>query len=550
MADGIAFETACKPTVVCVGSEFVEEANARKEALGLPDLQLVVVPAPLGPAAEARDKAVAALPDIVAALTDGSNRRAGIEAGATANRPPGGVPEEVTVGESLESPTDAVEFYYEKGWTDGLPVVPPTEARVRTMLGSVDRDAKEVLGKMPPREGIATVEKIAINAVMAGCLPEFFPVVLAATEAMLEKQYNLNWVQLATGGMCPLLVVSGPIAKQIGVNSGTNVFGSGFRANATIGRAIRLILWNIGGAIPDVGRMAVLGHPGEWSHCIAERDDTPWEPLHVERGFAPDDSCVTVVTNMDFERTSSTLSRIADKMAAFSGLVSVGNKFYLVILSPQIAWILSRQGWTKDDVRQYLWDSARVLMSKITGKGGSVRGVGSQGDETFSSFRDSIEGRFPRWIDITNPETRVPVASSPRDIMILVAGGTANAMSAVLGARKDSVPVTKRIDWKPQARATPPRSLEATTRDLRDRLEEFAGTGPYRLNPRVEMVSSVIEGLAHNELKYGSAYCTCRLPTGVLREDRRIICPCEDLARQIAEFGHCDCGLFVGSKTK
>lgn len=457
--------------------------------------------------------------------------------------------ENILVGDSMKSALDAIEMYYQKGWTDGLPVVPPTQEKVREMVEFSGRDGEEVLGIVPPREGIATIEKIAINAVMAGCLPAYFPVVLAAVEAMLEPKYNLHWVQLSTGGMCPLTIVTGPLTRELGINSGTNLFGSGFRANATIGRAIRLVLWNIGGAVPDIGRKAVLGHPSEYSHCIAERDDTPWEPLHVERGFAPQDSCVTVVTTTSYQRTDSFLSRMAAKMAAFSGFMAVGQMLYVAVLAPQVAWILARQGWSKQDVRQYLWDTARVPMSEIMSRGGSIRGVGCQDDDTFTARGLSLEGRWPNWVDTTNPETRVPVTSNPEDIIVVVAGGMAFGWCACLEAIKHSSPVTKRISWKGRA-DTPEKSLEASRMQIRSRLERYSTGSSYQFNPDSEMVSSIIEGLAHNELKHGFAYCTCRVPTGVPSEDRRIVCPCEDLTRELTEYGHCECGLFVTRENK
>ncbi|MBI4334987.1 MAG: hypothetical protein HY673_27355 [Chloroflexi bacterium] len=545
MLDGIAIEAAGKPTAICVGSEFIEEANARKRTMGMSALELVIIPAPLGPTQEARKKAETALPEIVKVLLDGSKKSPEMESAAASGRTEVAVLEKVEVSDSFDSALDAIEQCYAKGWTDGLPVVPPTPPRVRAMLDTVDRDPKENLGKMPPREGNATIEKIAVNAVMAGCLPEYFPVVLAAVEAMMQPQFNLHWVQLSTGSQCPLVIINGPIAKELGVNSGTNVFGSGFRANSAIGRAVRLVCWNVGGAVPDIGRKAVLGYPGEFSHCIAERDDTPWEPLHVERGFAREDSCVTVMPASAYEAMDTILSRIAARMAAFNNYLSVGNKLFLVVLSPQTAWTLSKQGWSKEDVRQYLWHSARVPSAEVLNRGGSVRGVGSKGDDTFIANRGSFEGRWPKWVDLTNPETQVPVASSPQDISIIVAGGTAFGWTALVEATKHSFPVTRRIERK-DARGRPVSAgTEEAESNIRSRLERFVENSPYRFNSHRELVSSVIEGLAQNELKYGLAYCTCRVPTGVPAEDRRIICPCEDLPQQIERFGHCDCGLFV-----
>ncbi|MBI2918650.1 MAG: hypothetical protein HYY01_11765 [Chloroflexi bacterium] len=352
--------------------------------------------------------------------------------------------ERTVVPDSFDSAMQAIESCYQQGWTDGLPVVPPTESRVRAMLEHTKRDPHEVLGTVPPDDRVATVENVAINAVMAGCLPEYFPVVLAAVEAMLEPSFNLHWMQLSTGGTSPLAIVSGPLARELGINSGTNVFGGGFRANATIGRAIRLVLWNVGGSVPDVGTKAVMGHPGNYTFCIAERDDTPWEPLHVERGFGPEDTCVTMVAVASYHRSHGFLSRIAAYMAAFPQYNFVGLLGYTVVLSPQIAWLLKKEGWSKDDVRQYLYQNSMVPAAELMAQGGSLRGVGAAQDTTFISRPDE-ETKYPRWVDPTNPASRVPVAR-PENILIVVAGGAGFGWCATLtGNLSHSRPVTRRV---------------------------------------------------------------------------------------------------------
>jgi hypothetical protein len=190
---------------------------------------------------------------------------------------------------------DAIELYYAQGWTDGLPVVPPTRAKVHVMVKQSGRAASEVIAELPPQGGKATVERIATNAVMAGCLPEYMPVVLTALEAMLETRFNLRGVLCSTHVSTPLLILNGPIVQALHVNSGHNVFGPGWRANATIGRAVQLALVDIGGAQPGVLDKVTFGHPGKYSDCIAENEAaSPWEPLHVERGFQCEDSTVTV----------------------------------------------------------------------------------------------------------------------------------------------------------------------------------------------------------------------------------------------------------------
>ena len=194
-----------------------------------------------------------------------------------------------------DSALEAIERCYELGWTDGLPVVPPTEQRVKEFIERSGRPSDEVVGELPERRREITVDKVAANAVMAGCLPEYMPVVLAATEAMLEPIFNLVGPSSSMGGSAILSIVNGPIAQELNINSRNNLFGPGNRANATIGRAVRLILMNACAAIPGVFDRSVIGHPGKYTYCIAEADtETHWTPLHVERGFSPAESTVTV----------------------------------------------------------------------------------------------------------------------------------------------------------------------------------------------------------------------------------------------------------------
>ena len=194
-----------------------------------------------------------------------------------------------------DSASAAIERCYQMGWTDGLPVVPPTVDRVGQFLGHVGRPASDIVGEIPERRREITVGKVAANSVMAGCLPEYLPVVIAATEAMLDPVFN--WWGLLPAWAVPavLVIVNGPVSRQLNINARNNLFGPGNRANATIGRAVRLILMNACAAVPGLFDRSVIGHPGKYTFCIAEAEtDTHWTPLHVTRGFAKDESAVTV----------------------------------------------------------------------------------------------------------------------------------------------------------------------------------------------------------------------------------------------------------------
>jgi hypothetical protein len=320
--------------------------------------------------------------------------------------------------QTLDDLTDVIELLFDSGWTDGLPVVPPTPRTVQRMLTGTTRQSDELIGRIPPKGGRATVEKIAINAVMAGCKPAYLPVVITAVEALLDDRCNTRGVQCSTHISTPLVIVNGPIVQALGINSGHNVFGQGWRANATIGRAVKLVLVNLGGAIPGVTDKATFGHPGKFTYCIGEHEAAnPWEPLHVERGFAPDDSTVTVfgaeaphnINNHWSATPHGLLQTIADTMATLgSNHLYLGGESY-VVLSPEHADVLAKARWTKRDVRAFLFEHARKPLAQV--KIGGMYGP---------EIRRNL---WPRWIDHENETERVPIARRPEDIAILVAGG-------------------------------------------------------------------------------------------------------------------------------
>lgn len=262
----------------------------------------------------------------------------------------------------IDETEDLVEVCYENGWTDGLPVVPPTPERVERMLGGTDRDPDELIAAVPPKWGRATVEKVAINAVMAGCKPAYLPLILTAVEAVTSEQFNLHGVQVTTSHVGPMVVVNGPIRKQLEINDGFNLFGQGWRANATIGRALRLVCTNIGGGLPGELDRAAFGHAGKYTCCIAEKEEgSPWQALHVDRGFQADDSTVTVfagaapqpVNDHGNNTAEGILSTIAQNIDAPG---STGGETLLVI-GVEHAKTISEDGLSKDDVRRYIADN-------------------------------------------------------------------------------------------------------------------------------------------------------------------------------------------------
>lgn len=259
----------------------------------------------------------------------------------------------------LEDTVDSIEVCYQNGWTDGLPVVPPTPERVDRMLSGTNRSPQELITSVPPKWGKATVEKIAINAVMAGCLPEYLPVILAAVEAMAVEEFNLHGVQVTTSHVSPMIVVNGSIRKDLDINDGFNVFGQGWRANATIGRAIRLICTNIGGALPGELDRAAFGHIGKYTCCIAENEeDSPWDPLHVERGFQVEESTVTIFAGAGPQSINDHSSNTAEGIlnTICQNISSTGNSRgeTLLVIGIEHAITISGDGFTKSDVRNYI----------------------------------------------------------------------------------------------------------------------------------------------------------------------------------------------------
>ena len=264
----------------------------------------------------------------------------------------------------IDETEDIIEVCYENGWTDGLPVVPPTPERVERMLNGTDRDPDELIAAVPPKWGRATVEKVAINAVMAGCKPAYLPLLLTAVEAVTAEQFNLHGVQVTTSHVGPMLIINGPIRKQLDINDGFNLFGQGWRANATIGRALRLVCTNIGGGLPGELDRAAFGHAGKYTCCIAEKEeDSPWEALHVARGFQADDSTVTIfagaaphpVNDHGNNTAEGILNTIAENIAAPG---NTGGETLLVI-GVEHAKTISEDGFSRADIRQYIADNTK-----------------------------------------------------------------------------------------------------------------------------------------------------------------------------------------------
>jgi hypothetical protein len=270
---------------------------------------------------------------------------------------------------------DAIEALFARGVTDGLPVVPPTLARVQAAVRASGRDGRELIGLVAPQLGRATVEKIAINAVMAGCRPEYMPVVLAAVEAICDPDFALVGVSGTTDAVAPLIIVNGPIRTALDINCGAGVFGPGWRANGTIGRAVRLVWVNVGGAIPGEISMSTFAQPGRYTYCIGEREeDSPWEPLHVGHGYAAGDSTVAllaaeapqVVVDAQSRTAADLLTTVARSGEAIAS-TSVGPLGdTLLVIGPEHATTIAADGWSKTAVREFLWERMRITVDGVS----------------------------------------------------------------------------------------------------------------------------------------------------------------------------------------
>ena len=319
----------------------------------------------------------------------------------------------------VSSIEEAIEHAYAEGWTDGLPVVPPALPLVLRALDYLHVDPRESLGTIPPKHGLATYEKIVTNCIMAGCRPEHMPVVIAAVRAMLHDRFSLNGVQATTNSVAPLVIVSGPIVEQLSFNSRWGVFGGGSRANATVGRAVRLILWNIGGGYPGKIDMSTMGHPGKYTFCIAEDQEwNPWSPLHVERGLAPNDSAVTVVatdgphqigTGSGYASAEEVLMSLADSMMTIGNSTMNAGGDMVLVAGPLTAKALADRGYNKSSLRLALQERARKPVRQV---------------RQCLFYRSSHPYHWSHLLaDPTDPDAMVPLIRDVNQLVITVAGG-------------------------------------------------------------------------------------------------------------------------------
>lgn len=420
--------------------------------MGVQGLPIIAVPVDVRVNAEtARMAAMKAVNEIVGILTrqevasEYANMHRGTELEENLGRPT-----PVLSWEPVEGPDsfeEANAFLYDRGWTDGLPVIPATKTSVERMLSCTDRDPKEVIGKIPPRWGLATVERVAVNAVMAGCLPEHLPLILCAVDVLARPEFDIFSAQATTAPVAPMMLVNGPLAKKLKINGSFGLFGPCWRSNAAMGRAVRLVLVNIGGGLPGTTDKAVQGQPGKYSFCIAENEDeSPWEPFHVEQGF---DRNVSTVTMYGIQAThnliildntpDSTLVIAADAMCTIGCNTMYNGGRPCLVLNPRLANYLSRAGYSKDDVKRYLFEHARVPLSRFP-----------------INSLSQLRARRPN-LDFSSPQSLVPVCDDASQMVILVAGGAGTHITYLPGFSMKCWPTTVPIALKD---GTPVESIE------------------------------------------------------------------------------------------
>jgi hypothetical protein len=423
VADAVEIERRGIPSVTVFSTAFASAARKQAAGRGMAELPLVRIPHPMHTAqrsvvAERADAVVSAL---VECLT--SEVKEAVET-------------EALYRFDGSNDTDDQEMFFARGWTDGLPVVIPTAEKVAAMVAASGQNAADWIGPIPPCWRQATIEKIAINAVLAGCRPEYFPVVLAAIDALLDNDCQLYGIQTATNTTSPLLIVNGPIANEIDINARGNAFGQGSRANATIGRAVQLVFRNIGGDIAGETDMATHGHAGKFTACIAEaEDDSPWAPFHVDAGFCANDSTVTVIgasaPQNIFTYGCETGQDVLDQFIGATLGLGHNNIIFptgpLFIVSPEHAATMAHDGIGKKEIQNAVFERARIPLARFAKR--SVEG---------------LRHRRARWFAEAGDPNHIGIADRAEDISIIVAGG-AGIHSLFVPTAFSYRPVTRKI---------------------------------------------------------------------------------------------------------
>jgi hypothetical protein len=412
--DAVSIEERNKPAVSLVNTGFANDAESASRGMAMPVLRYVPTKVPCESSIMSDIEAGidGAMDAIIAALT----KPLTAEEKSPRPREPE-KPQRLIFKGNLE---EVNRFFYQRGWTDGLPVIPPTEAAVAEMLTGTDLPPNHLLGKLQSRRGKATVEKIAINAVMAGCLPTYMPVLIAGTIDLLESEpgfMGYTTFGFSTGSWAPFWIINGPIRNEININNGSGAFSPGNIANAAIGRAMGLIIKNIGGVRKGVEDMGVMGNPMKYTMVIAENEEeSPWEPLHVEYGYKKEESTVTVSFPQSYLQHWPYSADADGLLRSVVDNIPRGMR-YTLIFTPPHARNLAREGFDKEKIKKYIVEHKLVTVARMRSVAGT--GLGIERRET-----DGLPD---------NDKAMVPLIKDSRFIRVIVGGGPGAFIAHVIG---------------------------------------------------------------------------------------------------------------------
>jgi hypothetical protein len=427
-----------KPGVYVCTDNFIHDAKSAAEDVGMPNARIVTVKASDYYRLRGTDEGIQPVAaEIIDRLINGLKRPLTPEEANTAPKKEPLDPVSISAASYELAVQKFNEVFLYKQWGDGLPLVPPTQEAVQAMLRGTSRSPGEVIGTVAPKNGIATIEKIAINSVMAGAKPEYLPVIIAAMEGITDPAYDDLHMMTSTGSFNLAIMVTGPIAKEININSGIGFLGSGWQANSTIGRAVRLCLINFGRVWPGVNDMALVGRPSQQFYVFAENQEfSPWPPFHVTQGFKEDDSCVTISSVMSApanllgggavmtwtpkEILDNIVSMILNGRAGMGywkrGSAIPGPMKYIIFFEPTLAMELDRQGQTRASLQKLIYERATIPYEQLT-------------PAEIASIQPRIDsGEIPKdrvsvFLDAIKPGGRLPMLDRPEDIRIVVVGG-------------------------------------------------------------------------------------------------------------------------------
>jgi hypothetical protein len=428
--DAIAMEKKGKPVVVLANQSFVNDARSAASSKDMPGLRVVplTVPCECSIAEQVETGVSAALTDIVAALTGPLTPEEKSPGTKEIEHPP-----RILFKGNLE---EVNQFFYRRGWTDGLPIIPPTEEAVAEMLTGTDLPPDYLVGTMVPRLGKATIEKIAINAVMAGALPTYMPILISAVQALVDPRWDPSVPTVSTGSWAPFWIINGPIRHDLHINCGWGALSPGDIANAAIGRAMGLITKNIRGVRKGIEDMGCMGNPGKYSMVLGENEEeSPWEPLHVEQGFNKEDSAVTVF----FPNSSSQMWAYGSDdegilRTVIYNLIPGRRGVFCLVLTPPHAKILSGKGWTKKEIQAFITAQGRVPSYHVP--------------EYWKVREGGFAGLHKNWIPM-NIADSVPVLPDPDWIRVVVGGGNGAIVSQFVGppvSREELAWITARVE--------------------------------------------------------------------------------------------------------